>query len=83
MNDKIIMENMLLLLKSNTEVYVHGTLESSNEPVHKALRNGLDETLKLQDDLYNKMTEYGWYTIKNVETKEIKKTLTNLENKDN
>ncbi len=81
MNDKLLMEQMLLLLKSTTEVYVHGSLESSNEPVHKALRNGLDETLTLQDDLYNKMTEYGWYTIQNIEVKEINKTIKKLEQK--
>ena len=29
MNDQLIMENILLLLKSNIEVYVNGTLEAS------------------------------------------------------
>ena len=38
MNDKIIMENMLLLLKSTVEVYVHGSLESTNKIVHNALK---------------------------------------------
>ncbi len=80
MNDKLLMENMLLLLKSTTEVFVHGTLESSTKAVHNVLKNGLDETLKLQDDLYNKMTEYGWYQIKNVDTKTISQTLNKLEN---
>lgn len=80
-NDKLLMENMLLLLKSTTEVYVHGTLESFNEPTHKTLKNNLDETLKLQDEVYNKMTECGWYTISNVEAKEIAKTIKKLKNK--
>lgn len=80
-NDKLIMEQMLLILKSTTEVYVHGTLESFNEPVHEALKKGLDETLKLQDEVYNKMTECGWYQINNIDAKEIKKTLSKLENK--
>lgn len=79
MNDKLLMENMLLLLKSTTEIYVHGTLESSTKPVHNVLKNGLDEILKLQDDLYNKMTECGWYKIKNVDTKTISETLNKLE----
>ena len=81
MNDQILTENMLLLLKSITEVYVHGSLESTNKPVHNILKNVLDETIKMQDDLYNKMTEYGWYTIKNIETKTIKQTLKKLQNK--
>lgn len=52
MNDQLLMENVLLLLKSNTEVYVHGTLESTNKKVHDALHFGLEETLKLQHNLY-------------------------------
>ena len=83
MNDQLLMENMLLLLKSNMEVYVHGSLEASNEKVHQALKYGLEENLKLQHLLYNKMTEYGWYTVENVDTNVIKNTLTKLQNKDN
>ena len=30
MNDELLMENYLLVLKSTVEVYVHGTLESLN-----------------------------------------------------
>ena len=74
MNDKLLMENILLLLKSNMEVYVHGTLEASNKLVHEALHYGLEETLKLQHNLYQKMTEYGWYQVKNVDVKAIKDT---------
>jgi len=81
MNDQVLMENMLLLLKSNTEVYVHGSLESTNKPIHMVLKNGLDETIKMQDNLYNKMTEYGWYTIQNIDTKTIKQTLKKLQKK--
>lgn len=69
MNDKIIMENMLLLLKSTVEVYVHGSLESSNKPVHNALKSNLDEIIKMQDELYQKMTECGWYVITNIDVK--------------
>ena len=43
--DQILLENMLLLLKSTTEVYVHGTLEASNKTIHSAIKNGLDEIL--------------------------------------
>ena len=73
------MENMLLLLKSTTEVFVHGSLESSTKAVHNVIKNGLDDIIKLQDDLYNKMTECGWYKVQNVESKCIKQTLRKLE----
>lgn len=78
MNDQLIMENLLLLLKSNIEVYVHGTLEASNKHVHDALHYGLEETLKLQHCLYQKMTECGWYQISNVSIKTINDTLKKL-----
>jgi len=74
MSDQLLLENMLLILKSNMEVYVHGTLESSNKNTRNALEFGLQTTLKLQEDLYNKMTECGWYQVKNVEAKTINQT---------
>lgn len=79
MNDKLIMENMLLLLKSTVEVYVHGSLESTNKPVHNALKSNLDEIIKMQDELYKKMTEQGWYIVTNIDTKQIEKTLKKLQ----
>lgn len=82
MKDKLIMENILLLLKGTCEVYVHGTQESSNKKVHEILKSCLDELLKMQYDVYNKMTECGWYTISNIKTSEIEKTLTKLQNKE-
>ncbi len=83
MNDKLILEANLLLLKSTVEVYVHGTLEASNDNVHDILKTGLDMIMKMQYDTYNKMTECGWYKIANVEAKEIRNTLTKLESKSN
>ena len=78
MNDKIVMENYLLVLKSTIEVYIHGTLESSNEDIRNILKYGLDETIKHQARTYDEMTNYGWYTIKNVKNSIIKNTLNNV-----
>ena len=39
MNANLIMENYLLVLKSTVEVFVHGTLESSNPDVRELLKN--------------------------------------------
>ena len=83
MSDKLLLDNMLLVLKSTVEVYVHGSLESSNKPIHNVLKHNLDEIIKLQDELYNKMTEYGWYTIENVETKKVKQSLKKLQQNPN
>lgn len=79
MNDKLYMENYLLILKSTMEVYVHGTLESSNKEIREMLKNGLDETVNHQAKCYDKMTECGWYTINNIDKKTIKQTLKKVE----
>ena len=81
MNDQLLMENYLLVLKSTMEVYVHGTLESSNNLVRETLKTGLDETVKHQENTYDKMTEFGWYQINNVDTSVIKNTLNKMQNK--
>lgn len=80
MNDKLIMENYLLILKSTIEVYIHGTLESSNTDIRDILKLGLDETIKHQEHTYNEMTNYGWYQINNVKQSTINQTITNINN---
>ena len=78
MNDKLLMENYLLVLKSTMEVYVHGTLESSNADIRNLLKNGLDETVQHQARTYDEMTNYGWYTINNVKSNVISQTLSKV-----
>ena len=39
MTDKLLMENYLMILKSTVEVYVHGTLESSNDSIRNLLQS--------------------------------------------
>lgn len=82
MKDKLVMENILLLLKGTCEVYVHGSQEASNKKVHEVLKSCLDEMLKMQYDVYNEMTKLGWYEIQNIKSTEIEKTLTKLQNKE-
>lgn len=81
MNDRILMDNYLLVLKSTVEVYVHGTLESSNQSIRELLKAGLDNTMEHQADTYDMMTTYGWYKINNVKTSDIKKSLNKVKNK--
>ena len=78
MNDQLIMDNYLLILKSTVEVYIHGTLESSNDDVKSVLKNGLDQTMNHQKDTYNIMVDNGWYKIENVKTSSINQTLNKI-----
>lgn len=81
MNDQMIMENYLLILKSTVEVYVHGTLESSNQDIRELLKAGLDNTMTYQADTYDEMTTFGWYEINNVKESAIKQTYNKCKNK--
>ena len=78
MNDRLLMENYLLVLKSTTEVYVHGTLESANKDTRKVLKKGLDNTLTSQADTYDLMSNRGWYLVNNVNATKISETLTKV-----
>ncbi len=61
MDDRNLMENMLLLEKGVCDLYMHGAIESSTENVHRAFSNSLNDTLKMQDEIYKKMEAKGWY----------------------
>ena len=71
MNDELLLTNYLMVLKSTVEVYVHGTIESSNDDVRKILKSGLDETLSSQERTYNEMVSYDWYKIDNINPEDI------------
>lgn len=79
-NNRLAMEDYLLILKSTVEVYVHGTLESSNKDVKDLLKCCLNETLTHQEDSYNLMTNYGWYQTNNIDSDTIKQTLIKINN---
>lgn len=81
MNDETLINNYLLLLKSTVEVYVHGTLESSNESVRSLLKEHLNEIMTSQANTYDLMVKNNWYQVNNVQTIEITNTLNKLMSK--
>lgn len=83
MNDQLLMDKYLLILKSTVEVYVHGTLESSNDNVRELLKGSLNNILTHQADTYNKMVEFGWYKVNNVDSTVISDTLNKLQSNSN
>lgn len=71
MDDKTIMENILLLEKGVCDLYMHGTLESSTANVHQTFGGALNTALQMQDTVYGKMTAKGWYPTEQVEQNKI------------
>ena len=61
MNDQSIMENLLLTTKGVCDLYMHGTIESSTPNVHRAFDAALSDNLCMQEDIYKKMSDKGWY----------------------
>lgn len=71
MQDKEIMENLLLNLKGECDLLMHGAIESSTPNVHSAFKSAFDETLAMQNAVYNKMAEKGWYPSTPAEQRQI------------
>lgn len=62
MDDKCIMENLLLTTKGVCDLFMHGALESSTANVHQTFTTALNNAVSMQDSIYQKMLGKGWYT---------------------
>ncbi len=71
MEDKDIMEKELLVIKGVCDLYLHATLEATTANVHATFKDALNESIDIQNKLYNLMAEKGWYQMQNVEQTKI------------
>ena len=72
MDDKTIMENLLLTTKGVCDLYMHGTIESAGTTnVHSAFKTALTDALGMQNDIYKTMTDKGWYTTPSAPPQEV------------
>ena len=71
MNDKEIMENLLLTTKGVCDLYLHGSIESATPKVQQTFQTALDSALCMQNGIYQKMTEHGWYTTQQAQPQSI------------
>ncbi len=71
MNDRNIMENLLLTTKNACDLYLHGTVEANTANVNNAFNCALKDTLGMQTGLYQKMASKGWYPTQQVEQQKI------------
>ena len=74
MEDRDIMEKELLTIKGVCDLYLHGAIESTTAEVHSAFKEALDESLNIQNKLYNLMAEKGWYKTDTAEQQKINQT---------
>jgi spore coat protein CotF len=71
MQDREIMENILLNLKGECDLYMHGAIESATQNVRSAFNTALADTLRMQAEVYDKMAAKGWYPQTPAEQKQI------------
>lgn len=71
MEDKDLMEEHLLVLKGACDLYMHGTLEATTKEVHDTFKCALNESLDMQNKIYNLMKEKGWYQTDTAEQTKI------------
>ncbi len=71
MDDRQIMENILLTTKGVCDLYMHGTVESATPNVHSAFQAALNDSLCMQDNIYKAMSQRGWYTTEQVPQQKI------------
>lgn len=73
MEDKELMEKELLIIKGVCDLYLHGTLESTTAEVLQVFKDALNESLNIQNKIYNLMAEKGWYPAEIAEQQKIDK----------
>lgn len=71
MDDKMLMDNILTATKNACDLMMHGTIESATPDVHGAFSQGLNDSLCMQNEIYKKMTEKGWYPTSQAEQQKI------------
>ncbi|WP_186833304.1 spore coat protein [uncultured Ruminococcus sp.] len=71
MDDRNLMQNLLLLEKGCCDLYMHGAVESANSNVQGAFNAAYDDSLSMQSEIFAKMTDKGWYNVAQVEQQKV------------
>ena len=73
MDDRCIMENLLLTTKGASDLKLHGAIESPTANVHQAFDTALNNSISMQEEIYKKMSARGWYSADTAEQTKIMK----------
>ena len=71
MNDKEIMEGILLTTKGVCDLYLHGSVESATPAVHDAFNTALNDALSMQNSIYTAMQSRGWYPTQQAQAQSV------------
>lgn len=71
MDDRNLMENLLLLEKGACSLYLNGAIESGTANVNQTFDCALQDSLTMQDQIYTKMASRGWYQPEQAEQQKM------------
>jgi spore coat protein CotF len=71
MDDKNLMQDILMLEKGVCDLYMHGTIESPTPNVNQAFKSALNDSLCMQDDIYKKMQAKGWFQTEQADQSKV------------
>lgn len=71
MNDRDIMEGILLTTKGVIDLYMHGAVESGTPNVKQAFQSALNDSICMQSDVYKQMSDHGWYSSEQAQQQKI------------
>lgn len=71
MDDKTMMSAVLGNVKGMCDLMMHGTIESATPNVHATFKCALNDMLVMQNQIYAKMSEKGWYPMEQAEPDKV------------
>lgn len=71
MEDRLIMETLLNNVKGACDLMMHGSIESPTPNVRSTFTSTLNDTLSIQNQIYSKMSQKGWYQTQAAEQQKI------------
>ncbi len=76
MNDKEILEGILLTTKGVCDLYLHGSVEAATPQVRQAFSGALNQALGMQSGLYSEMAAKGWYPAEQAQPQSVQQVRT-------
>ncbi len=80
MADKEYIDDVLLTAKTLSGLYHYATQESTSEPVHCNFKNMMNESIDMQNQIYNLMQSKGWYQQQQAQPQQVSQVKTKFTN---
>lgn len=74
MDDKTIMQGLLVSVKNSCDLFMHGAIEASTPNVRQTFTQAFDQALTMGDGLYQQMSAKGWYQNDNAPQQKLQET---------